>query len=157
MLPFVAQRHLQQLQVALGNRQQIIEIVGDPAGELADRLQPVGLAQPILGIARLGNVGTDRSDMGCFPVLVQQRVAHRRDAPQGTVACLDLGLADDRRGGIDNFFVLRPQPAPRRPIGEYLGIGFADHVGGGLAQKGAPCRVDLGKMAADIFDRNRRG
>ena len=43
----------QQLGIAAHHRQQVVEVVGDPAGELADRLHPLSLPQGGLGLAAL--------------------------------------------------------------------------------------------------------
>src|SRR5690606_3332204 len=44
---------LQQLQVAGDHRQQVVEVVRDAAGELADRLDPLRVAQLLLAAAAL--------------------------------------------------------------------------------------------------------
>ncbi len=44
---------LQDLQVALDHREQVVEVVGDAAGELADALQPLRMPQRLLGLRAL--------------------------------------------------------------------------------------------------------
>ena len=67
-------RRAEQLEVAADHLQQVVEVVGDAAGELADRLHPLGFAQPLLGADPVGDV------------------AHRADQPvAGAVAGLHRG------------------------------------------------------------------
>ncbi len=62
------------------HRQQIVEVVGDTAGELADALQALCLSEAVLelgavalGAATVGQVRRDRADRGDVTVGVEQR------------------------------------------------------------------------------------
>jgi len=48
---------LEHLQVALDDRQQVVEVVGDPAGQLAHALEPLGVAQVLLRLRPLQAAG----------------------------------------------------------------------------------------------------
>ena len=70
----VGDRALQQVEVAADHLQQVIEVVGDPAGQLAHRLQPLGVAQPLLGPFPVGDVADGADD----PLHRSVRPGHRR-------------------------------------------------------------------------------
>ena len=56
-LRLVRQAVLQDLDRAGDDGQHVVEVVGDAAGELADRIHLLRLAQPLLGLVLLGQVG----------------------------------------------------------------------------------------------------
>ena len=58
--PVIVDAFSDQLQVAADHSQQIVEIMRHAAGELADDLHLLGLAQLLLALLHLGDVGIDR-------------------------------------------------------------------------------------------------
>ena len=68
----VLQPLAQQLQVAEHGGQQIVEVVGDPAGELADRLHLLRLAERLLDLDAFPDLGRDPLLQGLVQAL--QRV-----------------------------------------------------------------------------------
>ena len=97
---------LEQVQVAQDDAQQVIEIMGDAAGELADDPQLLALMELRLQRSRLGDVdrhGADRAE----PSVV---VAHRKldgsdDAATG--ALVALHFPDNRLSGPQDLGILR--------------------------------------------------
>ena len=91
------------------HRQQVVEVVRDAAGELADALQALGLGQALLELgaplgvaAALGDVGGDRADRVELAVGVAQRELDDEEAQLVPVAVRHAGdhLAD-LAGGQD--------------------------------------------------------
>ena len=80
------------------HREQVVEVVRDAAGELADRLEPLGLAQPRLQPRVVRDVGGDAADAVELAVLiVDQRELQRQEGPR-LLAVADLLLELDRLG-----------------------------------------------------------
>ena len=57
----------QQLAVAADHGEQVVEVVGDPAGEPADRLELLRLPQLLLECLALGDVAADRFGAAALP------------------------------------------------------------------------------------------
>ena len=55
---------LQQPQAAQDRCKQIVEIMGEPAGQLADRIEPLRLHQPVFELSPLGDVEQRAQDFG---------------------------------------------------------------------------------------------
>ncbi len=55
---------LQEVEIADDDRQQIVEVMGDAAGQLADGLELLRLAQLFLELHPLSDVAADRHDRG---------------------------------------------------------------------------------------------
>ena len=53
---------LQEVRVAEDDQEQVVEVVGDPAGEATDRLQPLRLTQFLLIALALADVAPDDVD-----------------------------------------------------------------------------------------------
>ncbi len=77
------ERPLQQRKVSMDDLQQIVEVVGDAAGKLSDRLHLLGLAKGILGLG----AAFDLFDDAAF-----ERFVQRPQRLLGFVATLDLAL-----------------------------------------------------------------
>ena len=105
----LADPRLQQFEAADDPGQQIVEIVGETAGQLTHRLHLLALTQRLLRLAALGDVDRFRHEADNRPLLVANR-AHREieRAPAGGQVQKHLpahGLAaGDRRDGLANNF-----------------------------------------------------
>ena len=64
---------LQQGHVADDAREQVVEVVGDAAGELTDGLRPLGLHQSLLELAAVGHVGAAADQAEECPLAVEAR------------------------------------------------------------------------------------
>ncbi len=65
--------HLEQLEIAGDDRQQVVEIMGDAAGQLADRLHALRLAQRLVLHDLLADVAIEGEEADELAVLVMQR------------------------------------------------------------------------------------
>ncbi len=86
---------LDHLEIAQNNGQQIIEIMGDTAGELADRIKLLRMAQRFLGTRALGAFGDE------LPVLFRQFARSIRDPFLEQLVertQLDFGVAHTQEG-----------------------------------------------------------
>ena len=70
----IAQTTLQRLQIAGDHGQQIVEVVRDPAGELADRLHLLCLAELFLGFPPLREIAGYLGKANQLPVCVPDRM-----------------------------------------------------------------------------------
>ncbi|MET3714486.1 hypothetical protein ABMD26_000734 [Pseudomonas sp. PvP001] len=129
--------HVHQLQASGQARQQVVEVVGDAAGQLAHGLHLLRLMQRRLGLFPFG----DGDAHALFEGLVQLH-----DGSLGLLACRDV---DGRADQADDFAVLvherrlERQPGRRRAVGKadfffhFLGVaafhdapvGLHDHPG----------------------------
>ena len=89
----------QALGVAADHGQEIVEVVGDAAGEPADRLEPLGLAQLLLELLALADVAADRLGSDRDAVLEDQP-ARDLDLDPASVLGYELALVDRRRLGV---------------------------------------------------------
>ena len=83
-----------QLQIAADDLQDVVEVVRDAAGELADRLHLLRLAQLRLGLGAFGDRAGD--------ALLQQRVG----LPQNLFGFLAVGDVDDRADVSEKFAIV---------------------------------------------------
>ena len=108
----LAQPQRRQVDVAQNGGEQVVEVVGDPAGEPSDRLHLLRLPQRVLG------------ELALRDLLVQLRIGHRlaARAPQG-----DPCQHDHRDGGghtEQEVAEHRPHPA----VDDAAGLQPDDHV-----------------------------
>ena len=96
------QARRQQLGEALDDRQQVVEVVGDAAGQPADGFHLLGVAQLVLEVALRRDVGDDAGDL--------HRAAAGADAYLGAVA-----HPADRAVGTDDAVLLARRMARLQP------------------------------------------
>ena len=101
--PLLAEaRPAQQVHRAADHRQQVVEVVGHPAGELADRLQLLGLAQRVLGVVQRLGLEPVAGDVPAADIeLVALRHRHPgHPAIAAVLVALPVLEAQDRLGGL---------------------------------------------------------
>jgi hypothetical protein len=146
------------------HRQQVVEVVRDPARELADALQPLGLREAVLELgallgaaAALGDVGGDRDDRGDLAVDVAQRELDHQEGP----LVPPVGLGDDHHrlvrlaGRADALVDLEVVGAAGR--GQQLLRRAPDRLIGGHAEELLPAAVDQQIAVLQILDDDQRG
>ena len=148
------------------HRQQVVEVVGDAAGELADALQALGLREALLelgavalGAAAVGEVRRDRAHRGDVPVGVEQRELHDEQ--------LLLLAVVPRRGRVTSAWRVSPvrmtsrsssSSAPStRPGRQRLGGGAAEDGVGVHADGLLVAAVDEQEALARVLDGDQRG
>jgi hypothetical protein len=70
---------LDELQIAHHAGQEVVEVVRQPAGQLADRLHLLTLAQHLLAVLLLGDVAADREEQRAARRIVRHRGPCERD------------------------------------------------------------------------------
>ncbi len=120
---FRVQAAVQQLQRAHDDGQHIVEIVGDPAGQLTDRLHLLRLAQLFLEAALFGDVDADTGAAARVAVRVEigiaarQQPAHRSVGMDDAVFQLDIARIDQ---------AARHGRAQHRPV---VGMDIGQEIG----------------------------
>ena len=135
----------------------------DAARQLADALQPLRLAEPLLellafllGVPPLGDVGGDRADAADLPVGVEERELHEHELALGlAVAAGDREMALVGPGGRQHLAVeILGRSDPRRR--QHLGRRAPDR--GGRADFGEllPAAVDEHEAQVGVLDDDQR-
>ena len=93
----IGELHLQQLVVAGDDGEQVVEVVGDAAGELPDRLHALRLAQRLVLHDLLADVAVEQHEADEQPLLVAQ---HRDDDLGGELLAGLAVEANDERLGV---------------------------------------------------------
>ena len=126
----------QQIAEAANGREQIVEVVRDAAGELADRVHLLRLAHLLLEPAALGHVARHGEHFADEPRL---RIAHRlaRRLEPDVVA---VAPAHAIRQRLDALVAEQARASPRastsRSSGwQYSKIDMPDEIGGGVAEQ----------------------
>src|ERR1043166_8776870 len=76
---------LEEVHPAQDDGEHVVEVVGDAAREPADRLHPLGLAEPALQRAALGHVLGDHLELGGVALGVQDRPAAEVDGDEPAI------------------------------------------------------------------------
>ncbi len=144
--------HQQQVAVAVDRGQEVVEVVGDAAGELADRLHLLALDELGLEGLELGGVGEDRE---------QRRGAVEHGAGEGDLQehLLAVGGAAGDLGAAEGAALDRVGEALGDRAAEALDqIGEADAGRGALAEELAGGGVGVGQPAIGLEagDRHRQ-
>ncbi len=145
---------LKQLQVAEDDRQHVVEVVGDAAGELADELEALRAAQPFLGRLALRDVLLHGDVVGDLAAGVADRRDGRQLPEQLAVLPLVVELAAPDVAAADRLpevAVLAGLGVSRlqhpRVLAHHLGVRVAGHLG--------ELRVDVLDVALDVGDHHR--
>ena len=148
----------QHVGVPADHGEQVVEVVRDAAGELADRLEPRGLRELVLEELALGGVGLEADVRDDLAVRVAERARPERDRDRRAVAAAadDLGAA-----------VLRAVRELRLEVARQLGPVVRRHRRQRPAEHlvGAPAVHRLGRLvpeqhvpvAVEADDPERRG
>ena len=129
------------------DRQEVVEVVGDAAGELPHRLQLLRLPQGLLGVPERLGLGLLGGDVAAVGVDVRALDGGApRDQPRGAVlvpvAVLEIGQVARGRGGVEGLpgraRILRPDEVQE---------AAAHHLGRLVPQDRLPGRVDRAEDA----------
>ena len=103
----LAQMALQGVEIADDDGQQVVEVVRDAAGELADALHLLGLPQLLLGGPPLGQVARDLGKADQLALAVVNRIDHHARPEPAAV------LADPPTLGLDTCRSWPPSASAR--------------------------------------------
>jgi hypothetical protein len=142
----LAQQAQGHLGVPEDDGQQVVEVVGDAAGEPADRLHLLRLPQLLLEALVLGHVAGDADDPGHRPVLVAVGGLQGEEMPQLAGDEVGLLIRPRHPGGQD--FLVAGHDALRGVGGEQVRRAQADDRVGRLPDHG-PLVGAVGRLAPE--------
>jgi hypothetical protein len=123
----------EDLGVADHHRQQVVEVVGDPARELAHRLHLLRLAQLLLELHPLRDVADDAEHVGRAPVGVAEQPPARLE-PDKVPVLVAEAVGERLMRHLAREELLDPGLGPRRVVRMHeLGDGPADQLLGLVA------------------------
>ena len=121
---------VEHLQIALDDRQQVVEVMGDSAGELADALQSLGVAERLFGSHALQAAGEQIGQrLQEADIVVAERPGPsraRREDADGPATIGDRDRERARQAGVE--IALRHGEAPlARVVGDDDGAPLRQH------------------------------
>ena len=161
VVPQLAPEHLQ---VAVDDRQHVVEVVRDAAGQLADGLHLLGLheaflgrTQRPLGLPAPGDVGEDAEDTERAALAVAFQAGRQQHVDEGAVLLAEDALDLAQLAAAEQDRQALGQPVRRLRQAEIMQRA-SDHVLARVAEQVAPVVADPVQPAPDVHrvQRHRR-